>query len=273
MATLTKAAVPSQEEARPRFAFLRNERVLYGLLGFVVLLGAWEAASRLGLIKTSLMSSPSRVVEIAIDAFGSGEIWPHMWVSFQEWLFGFAISLAIGIPIGLALGWFRKAEALFGMLIPAFYSTPKVALAPLVILVAGIGFEAKVVTVVLLTVMAVMVNTMMGVMAVDKRHYDIARSFGASRWLTFRAVALPTAIPFILTGIRIGMGRALVGVVVAEFLSSTKGIGFYITFSGAVADTTRVMLGILILGLFGVIVGELIRRVDKRFDAWRPGIH
>ena len=98
-------------------------------------------------------------------------------------------------------------------------------------------------------------------------------SFRAGRGLRFRSVVLPSSVPFVLTGLRLGATRALVGVVVAEFLASNAGLGFYINFSGTTLRTDRVMLGVLILGLFGIAVGEAIRRVENRFEKWRPAIH
>jgi len=262
-----------REHSAPSRFRLPNERVLFGTLGFVGLLGAWEAASQLELVKRSLLSSPSLIVSTGIRDFGSGAIQPHIYVSLSEWLVGFGIALAFAIPVGLVLGYFRRFEALFSMLLPAYYSTPLVALIPLIILLFGIGFLEKIVVVFLATIDGVIISTMSGVLAVDQRHYDLARSFGASRGLTFRSVVLPSTLPFIMTGIRIGAGRALVGMVVAEILASNAGIGFYIILAGATIDTNRVFLGILVLGIFGVTIGEVIRRIEHHFDAWRPAIH
>jgi ABC-type nitrate/sulfonate/bicarbonate transport system permease component len=153
------------------------------------------------------------------------------------------------------------------------YSTPKAAIAPLIILVFGIGLESKVILVFLLAFFSFVVSAMAGVKAAQARHLDIARSFGASRWLEFRSVVLPSTFPFILTGLRIGVGRALVGVVVAEELAANEGIGHYIEFYGTFLDTSRVMLGVVILGTFGLVLGELVRRLEKRFEVWRPEIH
>ena len=116
------------------------------------------------------------------------------------------------------------------------------------------------------------VTVMTGVHSVEKSHLDTARSFGASRWLRFKSVILPTTVPFILTGLRFGATRALVGVVVAELLASSAGIGFYINTSGTFLRTDKVMFGVVLLGLFGIVAGESIRRVENRFEKWRPAI-
>ena len=250
-----------------------NERLFYGLIGFVVVLVVWELAADLGLYRRSLLSSPSFIWRAAVTDFGSGSIWPHLATSMTEYSIGFAAALAVGIPLGLAIGTFRRLDHFVSVLLFGIYSTPKAAIAPLIILVAGIGLESKVILVFLLAFFSVIVSTMAGVHAVAERHRDIAKSFGASPWLEFRSVLLPTTVPFLLTGIRIASGRALVGVVVAEELAANEGIGYYIEFYGTFLDTSRVMLGVVLLGLFGIVLGELVRRLEKKFEVWRPELH
>jgi NitT/TauT family transport system permease protein len=251
---------------------LPSERFLYGAVGFVAILALWEVVSVLGVVKKSLLSSPTLIWTTATQEFGSGAIWPHITTSLSEWAIGFAIALAIGIPVGLGIGLFRRVYYLLDIWMSAVYATPTVALVPLIILVFGIGLESKVVVVVLNTIFEVIVSTSIGVKTVESRYLDTSRSFGASRWLTFRSVILPSTVPFILTGVRIGTGRALVGVVVAEFLAANQGIGFYIIFAGTVLNTSKVMLGLILLGVFGVLVGELVRILERRVEAWRPAI-
>jgi NitT/TauT family transport system permease protein len=250
-----------------------NERLLYGALGFVLLSLIWEATADAGLFRKSLLSTPSLIWNAAVQDFGSGTIWPHIATSGTEFGLGFVAALVIGIPLGLAIGTFRRVDHLVSVLLYGIYSTPKAAIAPLVILVFGIGLESKVIFVFLLAFFSFVVSTMSGVRAVPERQLDIARSFGASRWLTFRTVVLPSTFPFILTGIRISAGRALVGVVVAEELAANQGIGYYIDFYGTFLQTSRVMLGVVVLGVFGIMFGELVRRVERRFEIWRQEVH
>jgi ABC-type nitrate/sulfonate/bicarbonate transport system permease component len=250
-----------------------NERLFYGVLGFAGLAAVWEITADLGLYRKSLLSTPSAIWKAAVTDFGSGTIWPHIAVSLEEFALGFFVSLLIAIPLGLAIGWFRRVDYFLSALLAALNATPNVALIPLIVLIAGIGLESKVVVVFLSAFFAVMVTTFAGVQSISRRHLEITRSFGGSRWLSFRTVALPSALPFILSGIRIGAGRGLVGVVSAEFLSANKGLGFYIGLTGSFLDTARVMLGIVLFGIFGVIIGEVLRIVEKRFEVWRPELH
>jgi ABC-type nitrate/sulfonate/bicarbonate transport system permease component len=252
---------------------LFSEPVLFGTLGFVVVLVVWEAVVDVGLAKALLISSPTRVASAAIADFTSGVIWPHIRVSLLEWTSGFALGLVTSIPVGLVLGYFRRAEFLFDPILAAAYATPLVALVPMIVLVFGVGTESKIFVVWLETFITVAITTLAGGHAADKRYLDIARSFGASRWLTFRSVNLPSSVPYIITGVRLGAGRALVGVVIAEFIASNVGIGFYISFNGTLLNTSRVMLGVVLIGLFGLVIGQVIRRIEQRFESWRPSIH
>jgi ABC-type nitrate/sulfonate/bicarbonate transport system permease component len=249
-----------------------SEPFLYGLIGFVAVLIIWELAVNAKLAKASLLSSPSRIFAAGVADIGSGVLLPHIGVSLLEWAVGFALAILIAIPFGLLLGSFRRLSRVFDPLLSGMYATPTVALVPLIILVFGIGINAKFAVVFLEAFVTLTVSTMTGIRSADRRHIDTARSFGASRWLTFLSVNLPSSVPFIVTGLRIGAGRALVGVIVAEFIAANIGIGFYISLNGNLLNASRVMLGVLIIGAFGVFVGVLIGRLQRYFDRWRPAI-
>lgn len=251
-------------------AWRPSERILFGLLGFAVVLPLWEAISALGIVKKVLISSPSLIVQTGIRDVASGAIWPHLVASGSEFVAGFGAALLIGVPLGLVLGRFRRVDHIFEPWLAALYATPTIALIPLIILIAGIGLASKAIVVWLESVVVIVVSTVAGMKATDVRHLDIARSFGASRWLTFRTVMLPTSVPFILTGFRLGVGRALVGVVVAEFIAANVGIGFYINVAGSSLQSARVFFGVILIGLFGIVMGEIVRRLERRFDRWRP---
>lgn len=247
------------------------ERLRYGLLGFVIVLPLWEAVVRLGLIKRVTLSSPSLILEAAWeDLFVNGILWPHIAQSSQQFFLGLGLALLTGVPLGLALGLFRRLNYFLDPWLSAIYATPTIALVPLIVLILGLGIESKVFIVWLEAIFVIVVTTMVGVHAAEARYLDLARSFRASRWLTFRSVILPSSFPYILTALRLGVTRSLVGVVVAEFFAANKGLGFFINFSGTTLRTDRVMLGVILLGLLGVVLGEGIRRIERRYEKWRP---
>ena len=250
-----------------------NERLFFGVIGFVGVLVVWETAAQLGLYRRSLLSSPTGIWRAAVTDFGNGAMWPHILTSLSEFAGGFVLAMLIGVPLGLLIGSFRRVDYLLNGLLAGLNATPNVALIPLIILVFGLDYDAKVVVVFLSAFFSIVVTTFTGVATTAARHLDITRSFGGSRWLAFRTVVLPSTFPFILSGTRIGLGRALVGVVSAELLAANEGLGFYITLYGQFLDISRVMLGIAIFGILGVFVGEVLRVVERRFEVWRPDLH
>jgi NitT/TauT family transport system permease protein len=256
---------PSRQVRRGR------ERLLYGLIGFAVVLPVWEIVVQAGLIKRVTLSSPSLIANAAInELFITGALWPHLFASSQQFVLGLGLALITGIPLGLALGLFRRLNFFLDPWLSAIYATPTIALVPLIVLILGLGLESKIFIVWLEAIFVIVVSAMAGVRAAEARYLDLAKSFGASRWLTFRSVIIPSSFPFLLTALRLGTTRGLVGVVVAEFFAANKGIGFYINFSGTTLRTDRVMLGVIILGLLGVAMGEGVRRLERRFEKWRP---
>ncbi|MGH2450323.1 MAG: ABC transporter permease [Candidatus Limnocylindria bacterium] len=266
-------AAPARVLRRVMRPYTTTERVSYGLIGLVGVIVLWEGAVNLELLRSSLLSTPSRIWGVAVSDFGSGLIWPHIGTSSQEFGLGFVAALVISIPLGLAIGWFPRVDHSLSALLAGLNATPNVALIPLIVVVAGIGLESKVIVVFLSAFFAILVTTYTGIRSVARRHLEIARSFGGSRWLAFWTVAVPSTIPFMISGTRIGVGRALVGVVSAEILAANAGLGFYISLYGTFLDTSRVMLGIILFGVIGLVVGEMVRTVERRFDAWRPEIH
>ena len=250
-----------------------SERLVFGLIGFVGVIGLWEAASQLKLVKKVVLSSPSLIWEAAVKDISTGAILPHIAISATEYFLGLGLAIAIGIPLGLAIGLFRRLNYVLDPWLSALYATPTVALVPLIILIFGIGLETKVVVIVLESIFVITVSVMAGVHTADAVYHDVAESFKASPWMRFRTVVLPASTPYILTGIRLGTGRAVVGMVVAEFLAGNSGIGFYIGLNGALLLTARVYFGIILLGFLGLFLGELVRVLERRFERWRPRIN
>ena len=157
-------------------------------------------------------------------------------------------------------------------LINAMNATPRVALLPLVIIWLGIGIFSKVGIIFLGAVFSILINTRDGVKTTPVNLLNAARSFGASEWMAFKAVVVPSMIPFIVTGLRLGVGRALVGVLVGELYAATAGIGFMITVAGATFQTDKVFVGVLIFAISGMIGMELLTKLERRFDKWRPQV-
>src|SRR5207302_1643036 len=154
----------------------------------------------------------------------------------------------------------------------AMNATPRVALLPLIIIWLGIGILSKVGIIFLGAVFPMLINARDGVKTTPQNLLNAARSFGASEWQIFKSVVFPSTVPFILTGLRLGVGRALVGVLVGELYAATAGIGFMITVAGATFQTDKVFVGILVFAITGVILTAVLDRSERRFDKWRPKV-
>jgi len=178
----------------------------------------------------------------------------------------------VAIPFGILVGWYKRMSYVFDPFINAMNATPRVALLPLVIIWLGIGILSKVGIIFLGAVFSILINTRDGVKTTPLSLLNAARSFGASEWMVFKTVVVPSTIPFILTGLRLAVGRALVGVLVGELYAATAGIGFMITVAGATFQTDKVFVGVGIFALNGMIGMELLTKVERRFDRWRPQV-
>jgi len=253
--------------------YLNNEQKILGTASVVTFLVAWELVGNvLQLINPMFMSAPSLIFKAAIDMFSSGEIYNDLYVSGLELFWGYLLSAVVAVPFGIMVGWYKRASYIFDPFINAMNATPRVALLPLVIIWLGIGILSKVGIIFLGAVFPILNNTRDGVKTTPYNLLTAARSFGASEWMLFKTVVLPSTIPFILTGMRLGLGRAIVGVMVGELYAATAGIGFMITVAGATFQTDKVFVGVLIFALTGMIGMEALTRVERRFDKWRPKV-
>jgi ABC-type nitrate/sulfonate/bicarbonate transport system permease component len=253
--------------------YLNQEKKILGSAGVLVFLILWElAGNTFQWINPMFMSAPSLVFKAAVQLFASGEIYNDLYVSAVEFLGGYLLAVAVAIPFGIMVGWYKRMSYMFDPFINAMNATPRVALLPLVIIWLGIGMLSKVGIIFLGAVFSILINTRDGVKTTPINLLNAARSFGASEWMIFKTVVLPSSVPFILTGLRLAVGRALVGVLVGELYAATAGIGFMITVAGATFQTDKVFVGVLIFALTGMISMELLTKLEQRFDRWRPKV-
>ncbi|HEY3305790.1 MAG TPA: ABC transporter permease [Candidatus Binatia bacterium] len=261
--------------------YLNNEKAIIGVTSVCFFLLLWEfmggpvsVYNPIPILRVNpmFMSAPSLVWKAAVDLFGSGEIWNDLRVSGIELFWGYFLSVAVAVPFGIMVGWYKKASHIFDPFINAMNATPRVALLPLVIIWLGIGILSKVGIIFLGAVFPILINARDGVKTTPLHLLNAAKSFGATEQMIFRSVVLPATVPFILTGLRLGLGRAIVGVMVGELYAATAGIGFMITVAGATFQTDKVFVGVLVFALTGMIGMELLTRVERRFDKWRPRV-
>lgn len=253
--------------------YLNQEKKILGSAAVIIFLTIWElVGNTFQLINPMFMSAPSLIWNAAVQLFTSGEIYNDLYISGIELFWGYFLSAAVAIPFGIAIGWYKRFAYVCDPFVNAMNATPRVALLPLVIIWLGIGILSKVGIIFLGAVFPLLINTRDGVKTTPANLLTAARSFGASEWQIFKSVVLPSTVPFILTGLRLAVGRALIGVMVGELYAATAGIGFMITVAGATFQTDKVFVGVLVFAISGMILTDIIDRYERRFDKWRPKV-
>ena len=250
-------------------ACARTIRRLAPLLPGAALVTFWEWASG-RLIREIYVSRPSAIVGRLYEMFATGEIVPHLWVTGQELLLGYAIGLALGVFCGYGLGRSPRLARVFEPYILAFYGIPKIALAPLFIIWFGIGIWSKIALAALMVFFLVFYNVYMGVRQVDRTLIDLARVMGASERHLTRHVFLPATAPFVIMGMRMAIPYSVIGVIVGEFTSSVEGLGLFIHQASSTYDPAGVFAGIAILLAFVSGANALATRLERRLLRWRP---
>jgi sulfonate transport system permease protein len=247
----------------------RRERVFewaVRLLSLAAVLAVWEIVGRR--TNKALFAPPSAVLGAAAEMIGSGELWRYLSGSLQVLAIGFALSLAIGIPLGIAIARSRIIHFALDWYVDAFNSTPNVALVPLMTLIFGFDITAKVIVVIFSSVFAVIVNTEQGVRNVDRRLLEVARSFRSSERQLWADVIVPSALPYIAAGLRLAVGRALVGMVVAEFFTSITGIGYLIVRYNNSFQPDHLLVPIVVVMTLGIVLTRITRTIEQRIAPW-----
>jgi NitT/TauT family transport system permease protein len=262
---------PSAEDAAKSTRHAWAGRLTHGLFavlpGLVFLL-FWQWASG-RLIKELYVSKPTAIAARLYELFTSGEIYPHLWTTGQELVFGYVIGVAGGVLGGYALGRSPRLARIFEPYVMAFYGVPKIALAPLFIIWFGIGMGSKIALASIMVFFLVFYNVFAGVRSVDRELVNLTFVMGANqRQLTYH-VYLPAAAPYVMLGMRMAIPYSVIGVIVGEFTSSTQGLGLFIHEASATYDPAGVFAGIVILLGFVMAAGALAGRLERRLLRWR----
>jgi len=239
------------------------------LLSPALLLAVWEVLSRTGVFDARYVPPPSAVLRTLAALTRSGELPYHIGVSAKRILAGFLLGAVPAVGLGLAMGLNRTVRALLMPVVAAIYPIPKIAIYPLIIFYLGIGEASKVTIVALSIFFLVLLNTMAGVIGLDRVYFNIARAYGAGSRGVFTTVAWPGALPAIFTGLKLGMGFALIVIVGAELLGSDAGIGFMIWQSYQIFAVEKMFAGLLVTALLGWLATLLLDWLERWALPWR----
>jgi NitT/TauT family transport system permease protein len=262
----------SRRPVEQRAGYLvRREHGAVRVLALVGLVVLWEALARVGWVPVLFLPSPLGVLVEGWDMAVSGELWTHLAASLQRLILGFSAGAGLGVAVGVWTGFFSLADAVGTPLIAATFPIPKIALLPLLILWLGLGEASKVAVIALGVFFPVAINTYAGVRQVDPLLVRAAVAFGARRPSVIRKVILPSALPVIFAGLRLGSGTALLLLVAAEMIAVESGIGFLVLHAGNIMATTKLMVGIVVLSLLGVLSNWGLTRLERAVIPWRTG--
>jgi NitT/TauT family transport system permease protein len=236
-------------------------------LSVIVVLGGWEVLG--GQINPVFLSTPSRIVVALVTLIRNGQLFEALQLSLLGIVLGFSAAIIVGVPLGIWMGRSRTAEAALEPWVNALYVTPRVALIPLLLIWFGIGFEAQLVVIFLSSVFPLIVNSYAGVREISSNLVDTARSFCADERQLFFEVVLPASVPFIMTGLRLGIGQAVIGMIVAQMFLALSGLGKLLVNYGDFFKTDYVFAVVIVIGLLGVALTEGVKIVERRFAHWK----
>ncbi|MGA8297585.1 MAG: ABC transporter permease [Acidimicrobiales bacterium] len=247
----------------------RWERLILGTSAIAVVLAAWQLFSGEHWVNTEFASEPSAIATSLVNYFQHGTGWSDLWITSQEFLIGFALSLAIGIPLGVLMGWYKKIDELLNPMVIFMNNIPRIALAPLFVIWFGIGTESKVAIVLCVATIPLIFNARAGVATTERTLVQMARSYGTPNIALLWKVVLPGSVPTIVSGVRIAIGQGLMAVVLAEFIASEHGLGFTLFSSANTLDTARMFDAVTVIAVAGLILTALATRLERYFDRWR----
>jgi len=244
-------------------------RLLRGLVGVVALAVVWEVAPRAGWVDPNFVSPLSEVLKAWYELLSSGELWTHLGASLFRSAAGFALALALAVPLGAAIAWYRPVRELVSPVLELFRNTAALALLPVFVLILGIGETSKVAIVLFACFFPILLNTISGVATVDQQLLRSARVLDLSAVTTFRKVVFPAALPTIFTGIRIAGAAAVLVLIAAEMIGATAGLGYLINYSQYNFLIPQMYAAILTTTGVGLAINYGLVALERRMSRWR----
>ena len=241
-----------------------------GVIGVVSFFAAWEFSTRFEILNPFYFPPFSKILAKGYELFANGSIWEHMWFSLTNFSIGFAVSIVLGVIIGVPMGWYKSISKTFDPLLSGIYATPLIALLPLIIMMFGLGAISKIIMTVLAAVFPILINTMVGIANTDHRLITMARAFGARDSQIFMKVSLPGSLPYIVAGMRVALGRALVYIVVAEQYGAATGLGYLSSIAAQRFQMAAMFVPIVLIAGLGAGLNELLKTFERRLDIWKP---
>jgi ABC-type nitrate/sulfonate/bicarbonate transport system permease component len=258
---------------KPEKLFAEHESFILGTGFILVLIAVWESIPLWYTLPRGMalfFTTPSKIAVAFSQLLLDGTIEKHFWVSAIAFLAGLGLSIVVGLPLGLIMGRSSTLEDLLDPYITAANATPRIVFLPLLILWFGIGIWSKILIVFAGAVFPLLINTYVGVKNVNRVLVNVVRSFGANEWQLMKIVVLPNSVPYIIAGLRLAIGRAILGVVVGEFFGSSQGLGYMIASAATNYKVDVVFVGVAIFMALSVILTLAVKQLESRLVSWRP---
>lgn len=261
--------VPQLRFTSSRFGWVaRHGSLVFGVIGIVLLLAAWQVCAVTGLVDVHISSDPGQVIQEEITLFGKGTIWGPIGNTAAEVGWALVIIIVAGIPIGIILGQLTPLRQMADPIISILNSVPYVLFLPLIVFWFGLGETARVLVVVWAGILPLIINTTAGVRNINTDYLRVGRVFSVSPLRFFASILLPATMPFILTGVRLAVARALVGAIVVEFFLSSNGLGYFVQSETSNFQMSAAMAGIVVMAAAALLLTRLIGLVEKRVISW-----
>ncbi|HTA46166.1 MAG TPA: ABC transporter permease [Bryobacteraceae bacterium] len=249
----------------------KSAPVFLGIASFAAILLVWESVVRLGWVNPFFVSQPSAIAASLSRSAQSGELWRNLAVSLREFAIGYGASVVVGFLAGALAGRFRTVEYALDPFLWFLYSAPLIAFYPIFVIWFGLGIPTVIAIAFLLSVTQITFSTLSGIQNVNPLLLRAAKSFGATERDVLWKVVLPASVPMVIAGLRLGIGRALMGVVVGELFGATAGLGYSISYYGSLLKTTDMLASLVVIVVLGVLCTQALSALEARFDSWRTG--
>jgi NitT/TauT family transport system permease protein len=248
---------------------LPRKEIVRGTISILAGLVIWEILAQLLLENELLIPPPSSVASAFWRLTSSGELSKHFQATLIEFSYGFSAACVLGVVLGYLMGMYRWFDDILDPWIAMLYSIPVIALVPLIIIWFGIGIISKIIVVFKITLVAIILNTAAGIKNLDPVWLELGKSLRLSPWQTTYKIRLPGALPYIITGMRLGVGRALLAVVVAELMAANAGLGYLLRDASETWDSPKLFVTVILLAVIGLVSFNLIKRFEQRMAPWR----
>ena len=246
-----------------------NRDRLINLGSPLLLLVLWEVLVRLTILDARFFPAPSKIFDTLVLLVQDGSLWDNTWASLQRLFWGFLLGAIPALILGIAMGLNRTLRAIIDPLVAATYPIPKSAIFPLILLIFGLGEASKIVMVGIGVFYPVLINSLTGVLEINKIYLDVGRNFGAGRWQVFRTIAFPGAVPHIMSGVKLGVGMGLILISIAEMIGAKSGLGHMIWNAWEILSVETMYVGLIVIALLGFIFSMVLNEIEREIIPWK----